>query len=186
MNPMPWSENEEELLVELFSTTTNEEIAKKIGRSLDSIANKARKMGLRKIKFWSKEEDDMLEKLYKKLSYEQLALRLERTRVATQILVIVLGLESKVDNWTEDEIDFLRRNHSTMSYQAIAENLGRTYGAIVARAGRMGIAKNTSSHNANSKIAGSSPYIHGGGITRSRSFLGEGTVRCNKSIMNHY
>jgi hypothetical protein len=186
MNPMPWSENEEELLAELFSTTTNEEIGKKIGRSLDSIANKARKMGLRKIKFWSKEEDDMLKKLYRKLSYEQLALRLERTSGAMQIRIIVLGLESKVENWTEAESDFLRRNHHTMSYQAIAEHLGRTYGAVAARASRIGITKNSSSNKVNSKTAKSSPYIHGSGITRSHSFLGEVAVRCDKSIMYHY
>jgi hypothetical protein len=152
MNPMPWSENEEELLAELFSTTTNEEIAKKIGRSLDSIANKARKMGLRKIKFWSKEEDDMLKKLYRKLSYEQLALRLERTSGAMQIRIIVLGLESKVDNWTEDETDFLRKNYRAMSYHAIAEQLGRTYGAVAARAKRIGIIKKYSLRKVDSRL----------------------------------
>jgi hypothetical protein len=186
MNPMPWSENEEELLAELFSTTPNEDISGKIGRSFDAIANKARKMGLRKLEFWSEEEDDLLKKLYKELSYEQLARRLGRTRAAMQIRVIVLGLECKVENWTEEETGFLRKNYRDMGYQTIAEHLGRTYGAVAARASRIGITKNSSSNKVNSITAKSSPYIHGSGITRSRSFLGEVAVRCDKSIMYHY
>lgn len=161
MNPMSWSGNEEELLAELFSTTPNEEIAKKIGRSLDAIANKARKLGLRKMEFWSKEEDDLLKKLYKKSSYEQLAQRLGRTRGATQIRVIVLGLECKVDDWTEDENDFLRNNYRAMGYQAIAEHLGRTYGAVAARAKRIGIIKKHSLRKADSGLPRSSSCLCG-------------------------
>jgi len=67
LNPMPWSTEETNLLRRLFPTTPNEEIAERIGRSLDAIANKARKMGLRKMKFWSEDEDKLLKKLHKKL-----------------------------------------------------------------------------------------------------------------------
>ncbi|MCK5172872.1 MAG: hypothetical protein KAR47_05740 [Planctomycetes bacterium] len=141
LNPMPWSSNEVERLAKLFPTTPNEEIAERIGRSLDAIANKARKMGLRKMEFWSEEEDKLLKKLYKKLSYEQLARRLGRTRGATQIRVIVLGLECKVDKWTEDEIDFLKKTYLQMTYHQIAQKLGRTWPAVAAKAENMGFIK---------------------------------------------
>ena len=137
-----WSEREEELLAELFTTTPNEEIAERIGRSLYAIDNKARKMGLRKMVFWSEDEDELLKKIYKALSYEQLAQRLGRTEGAIKSRVIVLGLEYKVANWTEDEIDFLKKSYSQMTYPQIAEKLGRTWTAVAAKAEKMGFTKN--------------------------------------------
>jgi hypothetical protein len=181
-----WSTKEMGLLRKLFLTTANEEIAERIGRSLDAIANKARKMGLRKIEFWSQWEDNLIIKLYKTLTFEELAGRLGRTTGSVKIRTIKLGLECKVENWTEAESDFLRRNYHTMGYQAIAEHLGRTYDAVAAKASRIGIKKNRSSNKVNIKIAKSSPYINGSGLTRSRSFLDEVTGRCDKSIVNHY
>jgi len=141
MNPVPWSGNEKNLLVELFPTIPNEEIAERIGRTLDAIASKARKMKLRKMDFWSEEEDQLLKKLYKELSYEQMAQRLGRSRGATQIRVIVLGLECKVNNWTEDEIDFLIKSYQKMKYHEIAKKLGRTWTAVAAKAEKMGLKK---------------------------------------------
>lgn len=137
-----WSQREENLLAELFATTPNEEIAERIGRSLDAIANKARKMGLRKMEFWSEDEDTLLKRLYKKLSYAQLAQQLERTKSAVQIRVAVLGLECKVDNWTENEIDFLEKSYLQMTYRQIGEKLGRTWTAVAAKAERAGLTKN--------------------------------------------
>lgn len=136
-----WSEREEELLAELFPTTPNEEISERIGRSLDAIANKARKMGLRKMEFWSEDEDELLKKLYKELSYEQLTHRLERTTGAIQIRITTLGMECKVDNWTKDDIDYLKKSYSQMTYPRIAKNLGRTWTAVAAKAGKMGFTK---------------------------------------------
>ena len=136
-----WSTKEMGLLRKLFFATANEEIAEKIGRSLDAIANKARKMGLRKMEFWSEDEDKLLKKLYKKLSYEQLAQRLGRTRGATQIRVIVLDLECKVNDWTEDEINFLKKSYSQMTYPQMAQKLGRTWTAVAAKAKKLGFSK---------------------------------------------
>ena len=138
MNLQWWSEREETLLVEIFPVTPNEEIAEKMDRSLNAIANKARKMGLRKMDFWSSEEDELLKKLYTKLSYEQLANRLRRTKGAVQIRVIVLNLKCKVANWTDGEIDFLKKSHPQMTYYQIAKKLGRTWTAVAAKAQRIG------------------------------------------------
>ena len=138
---VPWSGDETNLLAELFSSTPNEEIAERIGRSLDAIANKARKMKLRKMDFWSEAEDELLRRLYKELSYERLSQRLGRSSGATQVRVIVLGLECKVDNWTEDEIDFLEKSYSQMTYPQIAQKLGRTRTAVAAKAEKLGFTK---------------------------------------------
>jgi hypothetical protein len=140
-----WSTEEMSLLMELFPSTTNEQIAEKIGRTIDAIANKARKMGLRKTEFWSEQEDELLEKLYKTLTYDQLAKRLGRTGSSVKIRIVMQGLECKVENWTEAETDFLRKNQHTKGYQAIADHLQRTYGAVTARAIRIGIAKKSQS-----------------------------------------
>jgi len=137
MEIIPWSDREETLLAEMFPVNPNEEIAEKMGRSLGSIDNKARKMGLRKMKFWSEDEDKLLKKLYTKLSYEQLAYRLGRTKGAVQIRVIVLNLKCKVANWTDGEIDFLKKSHPQMTYYQIAKRLGRTWKAVAAKAKRI-------------------------------------------------
>jgi len=140
-NPVAWSVEEEQLLTGLFPTTPNEEIAEQIGRTLDAIANKARKMGLRKQYFWSATEDGLLKKLYKKLTYGQLSRRLGRTKSAVQIRVITLGLECKVENWTEDETNFLKKSYRKMTYCEIAEKLGRTWTAAAGKAESMGLIK---------------------------------------------
>ena len=139
--PVPWSDDEKNLLAELFSTTPNEEIAERIGRSLDAIANKARDMKLRKMDFWSEAEAELLRRSYKELSYEQLAQRLGRSSGATQTRIIVLGLESKVASWTEDEIDFLEKSYLQMTYSQIAQKLGRTCTAVAAKAEKLGFTK---------------------------------------------
>ncbi len=139
--PAAWSAMEEDLLRRLFPITPNEEIAETIGRTLNAVANKARKMGLRKSEFWSEAEDELLKKFYKTLSYGQLAKRLGRTKGSVQIRVITLGLECKVEDWSTAEDDFLRKNYRTMNFQVIAKKLGRTYGAVAVRARRIGLMK---------------------------------------------
>lgn len=141
-DPRLWSVEEEELLTELWPTTPNEEIAEQIGRTLDAIANKARKLGLRKSEFWSEKEDELLRALYRKLSYVQLARRLGRSKGSVQIRVITLGLECKVRNWTEDKLNFLKESYPGTDYRVIAKKLGRTVGAVARMAGKLGIARN--------------------------------------------
>lgn len=139
--PAPWSGEEKNLLTKLFPTTPNEEIAERIGRSLDAIVSKARRMKLRKMDFWTEAEDELLRKFYKELSYEQLSRCLGRSSGAIQIRVIVSGLECKVDNWTEEEIDFLKKSYSQMTYPQIAQKLGRTLAAVAAKAEKLGFRK---------------------------------------------
>ncbi len=139
-----WSTEEEATLIELFPTTPNEEIAERIGRGLGAIAKKAAKLGLRKMEFWSEADDGHLTRFYKTFRYNQLASQLGRSRLAVQIRVITLGLNSKVENWTESEIVFLRKNYQGMRFQAIAEELGRTCEAVAEKASRMGFMKNHS------------------------------------------
>lgn len=143
-SPVPWSDNEEKSLQALFPTTPNEEIAETLGRSLNAVLMKSRKLGLRKMEFWSKDEDELLKKLYKNLSYKQLAQRLERTKSAVQIRVITLGLECKVENWTEDEMNFLKKSYRRMTYYKIGEKLGRTWTAVARKAKNMGLVKKNS------------------------------------------
>jgi len=134
INPVLWSGQEEELLRILFPFTPNEEIAEILGRSLDAVHMKSRKLGLRKMEIWTENEDRLLTELYRTLSYEQLAKQLGRSRSSVQIRVITLGLECKVENWTEEEIDYLQKTYSRVKHQTIAKKLGRTWKAVSAKA----------------------------------------------------
>lgn len=116
----------------------------RLARLYPKMANKAKKMGLRKIEFWSEYEDEQLEKFYKTLTYGQLAERLRRTIASVKARIITVSLECKVENWINDESDFLIINHRSMRYQAIAEHLGRTYGSVAEKARKIGITKKCS------------------------------------------
>jgi hypothetical protein len=134
-----WSTEETVLLSELFPAYTNEAVAEKLDRSIDSIVMKARKMGLRKSEFWSDQEDDLLKCLYKRIPYDRLAEKLKRTKSAVKARIIVLGLECKVKDWTNAEDDYLRRNYLRKSYKKISDELGRTYCAVSQRTRRIGL-----------------------------------------------
>lgn len=142
LNPAPWSTEETNLLRKLFPITPNEEIAERIGKTLDAVAMKAKNLGLRKNQFWSETEDKLLKKLYKKLNYDLLAELLGRTKGSVQIRVITLELESKVENWTQEEIDFLKESYPGTHYRVIANKLGRTPAAVAAKADKIGIVQN--------------------------------------------
>lgn len=142
LDVVPWSTTEINMLRKLYPTTPNEEIAEKIGRTLDAIHMKARRLGLRKMEFWAKEEDELLKKLYQRLRYDHLAELLGRTTSSIMTRTNTLGLERKVGNWTEDETNFLKNSYSEMDFCVIAKKLGRTEATVAQKASRIGLIQN--------------------------------------------
>lgn len=78
--PPVWTERQEKILREKYSSYENESIAKQIGVTVSALRNKALKMGLKKDnRIWTEEQEMYLLKHIEKESYEDIAAKLNRT-----------------------------------------------------------------------------------------------------------
>lgn len=138
----PWSTSEMHLLVTLYPTIPNEEIAQQIGRTPDAIQSQAKKIGLVKMEFWTDEENRLLKKLYQRSGYEELARRLGRSTRSVMARTQTLGLDKKVQQWTKQEVRLLKELYHKTDAGEIAKMLGRTLEAIQIKASRIGLTNN--------------------------------------------
>ncbi len=76
-----WSENEVELLKELFASSTGQEIADQLRRSLPTVRYKAHKMRLKKrgSRRWTQDEVHLLKELFTNRSTREVANQLGRS-----------------------------------------------------------------------------------------------------------
>ncbi|HUU17001.1 MAG TPA: hypothetical protein VMW72_07625 [Sedimentisphaerales bacterium] len=91
-----WSRQEEALLMKMYPGNSVSDIANQLGRSVWSVARKARKLGLRKSKpVWSKRELNLLKKLYPSRTAQQIADQIGRSVQATRLRITKLGLKKR-------------------------------------------------------------------------------------------
>jgi hypothetical protein len=121
---------QKELLKKLYPTTSNQELAKKIGRSKAAIANLAWKMGLHKegynpginrtggnVPLWSQKNDALLRKSYPTAWTKDLSIKLGRSEKAIIARAMMLGVRKKheftrfprPEDWTTEEINKARQ-----------------------------------------------------------------------------
>ena len=94
---MEWKEREIEYLKENWGKKKTQEIAEDLGRTYQSIYNKARKLGLGSNRAhhhrpWTEEEEEFLAENWGMFSMEHIAKKLNRTPHAIQIRAVKLGL----------------------------------------------------------------------------------------------
>ncbi len=94
---MEWTYKEEEYLIQNWGKKKTQEIAEDLGRTYQSIYNKARKLGLgtnkaHKNRPWTKEEEEFLSEYWGLYSMEHIANILNRTATAIQVRAARLGL----------------------------------------------------------------------------------------------
>lgn len=78
-----WPSKKIDLLKELYPSTPNEDIEKKLGYSLSAIRSKAFKLGLKKEnRHWSKKEEEWLLKKWDTTHSEKIAEHLKKTKWA--------------------------------------------------------------------------------------------------------
>jgi len=111
-DPDLWLKQKEQLK-KLYSTMSNEDLAKKFGRSVAAITNQAWKMGLHKMgykqtprpggnaKLWSKKDDALIRKLYPAAWTKDLAVKLNRTDKAVIARAILLGVKKDPEKFTQ-------------------------------------------------------------------------------------
>lgn len=108
-----WNDEDITLLIKLYSTTTNKNLAIKLDKSLSSVEKKGNQLGLSKDKEFRKEINK---------------------RNAS--------LNSRCKIWTNKEITFLKKNYKKMSGKEIAKRLNRTYASIINKCQQLGLNKN--------------------------------------------
>lgn len=154
-----WRE-QKDLLVKLYPTTDNKELAQLLGRTAGAIQSQAVKMGLHKPDYipgeqtgkgerlWTSQEDALIKKLYLTVQAKDLAVQLDRTTDAVITRAARIGVCKKPKNfsplrtWTDKEIDFLKKYYKIMPATKIAHKLGRTNMAIQQKAQKLGLQKN--------------------------------------------
>jgi len=95
--PVPWSQEELKLLKKLYQNTKAREIAEQTGRTIGSLREKARKLGLQKKSFrlWSKKDLGILKKLYPTEKVQVVAEKLGRSIYALHGKAAKLGLKNQ-------------------------------------------------------------------------------------------
>jgi DNA-binding CsgD family transcriptional regulator len=142
--------DQKEILIKLYPTTSNKEIAKLLGRSVFAIKTQAQKLGLHKVtyepgvrngsgvKFWTKKEDALIRKLYPTTYAKDIAARLEeRDAKSIQTRAAFLGVKKdpefkKPNNlWPDEDIQKLRNLWQQGYNRAeISEMIGRSLTSV--------------------------------------------------------
>ena len=113
-----WSKEEDDFLRN-NNSIERKIVAEKLGRSLSSVSNRYRLLGLKRPRVlinetqteWSNQEIEFLKNNYSKYSYAELGKKLNRTRNAVQCKVMKLGLKKdKVQKFNEHYFDIIDSN----------------------------------------------------------------------------
>jgi len=147
--PVPWSDDEIQLLKKQYAEKPTEELAKQLGRSLPAVRYRAHMLGLkRKIQYegrWTPEDMALLKELYPECTVGEIAKRLGRTvnTVANRAHQLGIKRKSWCDKlWTAEELQLLRELYPTHEdIQDIAERIGRSPAMVRAKAHELGFIK---------------------------------------------
>lgn len=154
-----WTDGEINILKELYLQKSREYIAKKLGRTPNSVAMMASRSGLftatpRK-KSWTAEDDMFLKKHIARWPIKKIAKKLGRTQTAAQRRAWNQHFSRNCPNqrrtqqrfWTEQEIKQLEYMFGRYSEKDIAAKFGRSLQSVIAKSKRLGL-KNPSAWTA--------------------------------------
>jgi len=148
-----WTEEECDLLVEMYPFATDEELVSTFGVNYKAIVarvarlNKERGIRLQRKDFsWSKEEEQLLLDKFRSESIQELEKLLGRSRAAIHVKVgklreagYVEELPMKKEPFSEDELEYIRDNYNTMTNIEIGKRLGRATSYITTKAQELGL-----------------------------------------------
>lgn len=143
-----WKTEEENYLKEKWGQVVLEVIMRDLGRTEDSIARKAHRLGLQTRKEpseylkkrWTEQEDNLLNKFYHiKPIIELEKILTGRTKESIIKRAKSLGLNSEKRHWTEEEIAYLKEKWGISPVEKIAKKLSRTKSAVLLKAHKIGL-----------------------------------------------
>ena len=140
-----WTEEDDEFIRTSKGILTIDQMADKLNRTVYSISNRIRKLGLTKdIKYFSKNEDEFLISNYEKYGAEYCAKELNRSQANIRSRANYIGLYKGKNEYTDDEIKYIIENYDSLNSKEIAEYLNRPYQSIKAMASKYGVSKDIS------------------------------------------
>lgn len=139
-----YTQEELEYIKENYINMTAQELAAKLNKSIGSINNVTRKMGLIKQQHnkWSNEEIAFLKNNYLNMTSEEISHYVNHTVDAINTMRDKLNLVRN-QNWSNEEIQFLKNNFESTLFSELSQILGRTEGAIRAKCFELKLFKNT-------------------------------------------
>jgi len=139
-----WTEKEIQILRDNFKKKTYKELAKLINHSADSIAYKARSLGLQKVRRWQPHELAILREHIGSKTHAELARLTGHPVSSVASKAQELGLYRRkpvpARPWSPDEEDFLRKHWRSLTARELAKRLGRSYHSVRNKLHKLGLA----------------------------------------------
>lgn len=130
----------EQHLNDLNGHRTHYELAEHLGRGVDSVRRKMRRLGLEEFggwKAWHPQETRYLKDHYGHKTYREIAAHLGRTEVSIQGRMRSLrirkrpeAVQGKPVPWQPEEVDYIRRHYREQTTRELARHLNRTYQSV--------------------------------------------------------
>lgn len=140
-----YTQEELEYIQENYNNMTANELAVKLNKSIGSVNNATRKMGLIKQPHnkWTDAEIEFLKNNYINMTSEEISYHVNHTIDAVNTMRDKLKLVRN-QSWSDDEVQFLKDNFESTLFSELSKTLNRTEGAIRAKCFDLNLFKNTS------------------------------------------
>ena len=160
-NMRPWTEQDIEYLRRHYGIMSRKQLAEALGRTVNTVQDRACKLGLTRqhtpSKRWSKKEEEFLRQQVGRMTKEELARKLGRSYNSVAGKIQMMGLSGsrsaggrggKGKVWSGEEEDLLRQKYATESIEELARLLGRSVNSIRGKIRMMGL------HNSSGETKG--------------------------------
>jgi len=152
----PWTADEVLRLKRYLGATTNETIARILGRDLGEVCEQIGALGrIQRSDSWSRDELSEFKRLYGTRTNEDLARVFERSAESIEEQAEILALAkdkaflrridqksvTRMPRWTDQELDVLRELYPLLPNLEIAQKLNRSVKSVVSKAHNMGLRK---------------------------------------------
>lgn len=139
-----YTQDELKYIKDNYGNMTAKELSIRLNKSIGSINNATRKMGLVKQshKKWTEQEIDFLKSNYINMTSEEISKYINHSVDAINTMRDRLGLVRN-KNWSDEEIQFLKDNFESVLFSELSKTLGRTEGAIRAKCFDLNLFKNS-------------------------------------------
>lgn len=149
-----WSDDHKRIMFELWPDKN--EIAQRVGRSVNTVSEYARRNGLKTgiaaKREWTKEEDDLLQELYLSVGRGKVSKKMGLSEHVVRGRIEKLGIEApkrerkkrwlkSVPNWTSGEVELLKYVYPTLQNYELEKLFKRKFGTICAKAKSLGLSK---------------------------------------------
>jgi len=141
------SESDIKFIRNNYKTMTYSEIAKVLGRSAGSIKDKARKLGLNKVRVLTDNEKEFIKENYKTMKYKEIA---EKLNISTDLLKSKMQKEMKLKrritiphHYTDEENEFIKNNYLNMKSKDIGKKFNTDANSIHNQLKKLGLARDS-------------------------------------------